>query len=151
VPFDLLMSPMPFEARPRIEPQPVLAPPAQLDEVAALLAQSAEPIIITEHGGRTEAEAAALIALAEALSAPIFEFIMPAYHNAPRAHPLVMPGAVEPVLDRADAIVHTRPPTGTLSHFRSDRRAQNPVAAVSPHRPRHSGRAATASPPDVAS
>src|SRR6516162_10183287 len=33
VPFDLLMSPTPFAARPRIEPQPVLAPPAQLDEI----------------------------------------------------------------------------------------------------------------------
>jgi acetolactate synthase-1/2/3 large subunit len=105
VPFDLLMSPVPFEARPRIEPQPVVAPPAQLDEVAALLARSAEPIIITEHGGRTEGEAAALIGLAEALAAPIFEFIMPAYYNAPRSHPLVMPGTVEPVLERADAIV----------------------------------------------
>src|SRR5215510_3166225 len=105
VPFDLLMSPTPFEARPRIEPQPVLAPPAQLDEVAARLVRSAEPIIITEHGGRTDGEAAALLGLAEALAAPLFEFIMPAYHNAPRAHPLVMPGTVEPVLDRADAIV----------------------------------------------
>src|SRR5262249_17849919 len=105
VPFDLLMSPTPFEARPRIEPRPVLAPPAQLDEVAALLARSAEPIIVTEHGGRTEDEAAALIGLAEALAAPIFEFIMPAFHNAPRGHPLVMPGTVEPVLARADAIV----------------------------------------------
>jgi acetolactate synthase-1/2/3 large subunit len=105
VPFDLLMSPTPFEARPRIEPQPVLAAPAQLDEVAALLARSAEPILITEHGGRTEGEAAALLGVAEALAAPIFEFIMPAYHNAPRGHPLVMPGTVEPVLDRADAIV----------------------------------------------
>jgi acetolactate synthase-1/2/3 large subunit len=99
------MSPMPFEARPRIEPQPVLAPPAQLDEVATLLARSVEPIIITEYGGRTEGEAAALIGLAEVLAAPIFEFIMPAYHNAPRTHPLVMPGTVEPVLERADAIV----------------------------------------------
>jgi acetolactate synthase-1/2/3 large subunit len=120
VPFDLLMSPLPFEARPRLEPQTVLAPPAQLDEVAALLARSAEPLIITEHGGRTEGEAAALIGLAEALAAPIFEFIMPAYHNAPRGHPLVMPGPVEPVLERADAIVVAgsnapwHPPSATL-------------------------------------
>ena len=120
VPFDLLMSPIAFEARPRIEPQPVLAPPAQLDAVAALLARSAEPLIITEHGGRTEGEAAALLGLAEALAAPIFEFIMPAYHNAPRGHPLVMPGTVEPVLARADAIVVAganapwHPPSATL-------------------------------------
>lgn len=105
VPFDLLISPISFEARPKIEPQPVLASSAQLDEIAILLARSVEPIIITEHGGRTEGEAAALIDLAETLAAPIFEFMMPAYHNAPRAHPLVMPGAVEPVLQRADAIV----------------------------------------------
>src|SRR5262249_15245373 len=105
VPFDLMMSPVAFEARPKIEARPVLAPSAQLDEIAALLARSAEPIIITEHGGRTEGEAAALIDLAEALATHIFEFIMPAYHNAPRGHPLVMPGTVEPVLDRADAIV----------------------------------------------
>src|SRR5262249_17822453 len=105
VPFDLMMSPIPFEARPKIEARPVLAPPAQPDDIADLLPRSPEPIIITEHGGRTEEEAAALISLAEALAAPIFEFIMPAYHNAPRGHPLVMPGPVEPVLERADAIV----------------------------------------------
>jgi acetolactate synthase I/II/III large subunit len=105
VPFDLLMSPVRCDERPVIAPRPVVAAPEQLDEVAALLAGSAEPIIVTEHGGRTPAESAALVALAEALSAPIFEFIMPAYHNAPRTHPLVMPGVVEPALDRADAIV----------------------------------------------
>ena len=105
VPFDLLMSPVPLEARPRLAPQTVLAAPAQLDEIAALLAASAEPIIITEHGGRSESESAALVALAESLGAPVFEFIMPAYHNAPRTHPLVMPGSVEPVLDKADTIV----------------------------------------------
>src|SRR5262249_37950228 len=49
VPFDLLMSPAPFEARPRIEPRPVLARPAPLDEVAALLARSTAPILITAH------------------------------------------------------------------------------------------------------
>src|SRR6185369_15072725 len=50
-------------------------------------------------------ESAALVGLAEALSAPIFEFLFPAYHNAPRSHPLVMPGFVEPVLGRADAVI----------------------------------------------
>ncbi len=120
VPFDLLMSPVALEPRPVIAPRPVLAAPEQLDDVAALLAASAEPIIITEHGGRTAAESAALVALAEALSAPIFEFIMPAYHNAPRTHPLVMPGPVEPVLSDADVIVVAgsnapwHPPLATL-------------------------------------
>jgi acetolactate synthase I/II/III large subunit len=31
--------------------------------------------------------------------------MMPAYHNVPRSHPLVMPGTAEPILDRVDAIV----------------------------------------------
>jgi acetolactate synthase I/II/III large subunit len=105
VPFDLLMTPVPLAAQPAIAPRTVVAPPPQLDEIAALLARSEEPVIITEHGGRTEAESAALLGLADALAAPIFEFMMPAYHNVPRAHPLVMPGTVEPVLDRADAIL----------------------------------------------
>ena len=105
VPFDLLMSPVPLDPRPRIDPRPVVAPAEQLDEIAALLARSALPIIITEHGGRTEADAAALVELAESLAAPVFEFMMPAYHNVPRSHPLAMPGTAEPVLDQADAII----------------------------------------------
>src|SRR5215468_9095252 len=36
VPFDLLMSPVPAEARPVIAPRPVVAAPEQLDEIAAL-------------------------------------------------------------------------------------------------------------------
>jgi acetolactate synthase-1/2/3 large subunit len=105
VPFDLLMTPVPLDARPVIAPRPVVAPAQQLDEIAALLATSGTPVIITEHGGRTEAEAAALIGVADALAAPVFEFMMPAYHNVPRSHPLVMPGTVEPVLAEADAIL----------------------------------------------
>jgi acetolactate synthase I/II/III large subunit len=105
VPFELMMSPAPFEPRPKIEAEPVVAPGDQIDQVAALLVRSKQPMIVTEYGGRTNEEAADLIDLAEALAAPIFEFMIPAYHNAPRSHPLVMPGTVEPVLDQADAIV----------------------------------------------
>jgi acetolactate synthase-1/2/3 large subunit len=83
----------------------VIAAAEQLDEIAALLLGAEEPVVITEHGGRSAAERAALIGLAEALTAPIFETMMPAYHNAPRTHPLVMLGPVEPVLERADVIL----------------------------------------------
>ena len=64
----------------------------QLDEIAALLVACESPLIITDHGGRTEAESAALIGLADALAAPVFEFMLPSYHNVPRTHPLAMPG-----------------------------------------------------------
>lgn len=105
VPFDQLLSPVPLPPGPKIEPRPVMATPEQLDEIAALLAGSDEPIIITDHGGRTEVERASLIGLAEALAAPVFEFMLPAYHNVPRTHPLAMLGPVEPVLERADVIL----------------------------------------------
>jgi acetolactate synthase-1/2/3 large subunit len=105
VPFDLLLGPVALAPRARIDPQPVMAAPEQLDRIAALLTGASEPIIITEYGGRSDAERAALIGLAEALGAPIFEFMLPAYHNAPRSHPLVMLGPVEPVLAQADAIL----------------------------------------------
>jgi acetolactate synthase-1/2/3 large subunit len=105
VPFDLMLGAVPLEPRPRIEARPVIAAAEQLDEIAALLLGAEEPVVITEHGGRSAAERAALIGLAEALTAPIFETMMPAYHNAPRTHPLVMLGPVEPVLERADVIL----------------------------------------------
>ena len=105
VPFDQLLSPAPLPPAPRIVARPVMAAPEQLDEIAALLAGADEPIIITDHGGRTEAERAALIGLAEAMAAPVFEFMLPAYHNVPRTHPLAMLGPVEPVLERADVIL----------------------------------------------
>jgi acetolactate synthase-1/2/3 large subunit len=105
VPFDVMMSPAPHQPQPRLAPRPVMAAPEQLDEVAALLARSEMPIILTEHAGRTESESAALVGLAEALSAPIFEFLMPAYHNAPRTHPLVMQGFIDPILPQADVIL----------------------------------------------
>jgi acetolactate synthase-1/2/3 large subunit len=105
VPFDLLLNPVPLDPRPTIAPQPTMATSEQLDELAALLVDADEPLIITEHGGRSETEGAALIGLAEALGAPIFETMMPAYHNAPRTHPLVMLGPVESVLEHADVIL----------------------------------------------
>jgi len=105
VPFDLLMSPVALEPGARIEPRPVVATAEQLDEVAALLRGAADPLIITDYGGRSAAERAALTALAEALAAPVFEFMQPSHHNVPRTHPLSMFGPVEPVLERADVIL----------------------------------------------
>lgn len=105
VPFDLLMSPVAREERAAIVPEPVMAAPRQLDEVATLLAAAECPLIVTEHGGRSDAEVAALTALAELLGAPVFEPMLPSYHNVPRTHPLRMLGPVEPALPQADAVV----------------------------------------------
>lgn len=105
IPFDLLMKAGPAEIPRWVSPAPVVAAAAQIDEVARLLSEAVNPVIITEHGGRTDSERDALVSIAESLSAPVFEFMMPAYHNFPRSHPLHGAGPVEDVIADADAIL----------------------------------------------
>lgn len=88
-----------------VAPEPVVATVDHIDAAAQLLAYAANPLIITEHAGRSDDEREALLRVAEALSAPVFEFMMPAYHNFPRSHPLYGAGPVEPVVSEADAIL----------------------------------------------
>ena len=83
----------------------MVADPEQIDRMAKLLSGAANPIIITEHGGRTERERKSLVKIAEVVSAPVFEFMQPAYHNFPRIHPLYGAGPVEAVLGEADAVL----------------------------------------------
>ena len=104
-PFQLLMAEGHTEIPTWAPPAPVVATPQLIDQVAQILASAANPIIITEHGGRTDAERTALVGIAEALCAPVFEFWNPAYHNFPRSHPLYGAGPVEAVLGDADAIL----------------------------------------------
>jgi acetolactate synthase-1/2/3 large subunit len=105
IPFQLLMGEGHAEIPAWVRPAPVVARPEQIDHVAGILASAANPIIITEHGGRTDDDRNALIEIAEALSAPVFEFWNPAYHNFPRSHPLYGAGPVEAVLGDADAVL----------------------------------------------
>lgn len=105
IPFDLLVGDGYGEIPTWVPPAPVIATPEQIDEVSEILSDAATPIIITEHGGRTDEERDALVRIAESLSAPVFEFMMPSYHNFPRSHPLYGAGPVEPVLGEADAIL----------------------------------------------
>ncbi|MBV8347097.1 MAG: hypothetical protein JOZ49_06035 [Mycolicibacterium sp.] len=105
IPFQLLMGEGHTEIPAWVPPAPVVATPEHIDRVAQILAGAANPIIITEHGGRTDDDRDALISIAEALSAPVFEFWLPAYHNFPRSHPLYGAGPVEAVLGDVDAIL----------------------------------------------
>ncbi len=105
VPVELLMGEAYREIPTWVPPVPVVATPEQIDQAAQILADASNPLIITEHGGRTDDERYALVRIAEALSAPVFEFMMPAYHNFPRSHPLYGAGPVEDVLGEADAIL----------------------------------------------
>jgi acetolactate synthase I/II/III large subunit len=105
IPFQLLMGEGHGEVPPWVDPTPVAATPEHVDRMAQILAGATNPVIVTEHGGRTDADRDALIRIAEALSAPVFEAWMPAYHNFPRSHPLYGLGPVEAVLSDADAIL----------------------------------------------
>lgn len=105
IPFQLLLGEGHLEVPAWVSPAPVVATTEQIDQVAQILASAANPIIITEHGGRTVPDRNALIRIAEALAAPVFEFWNPAYHNFPRSHPLYGAGHVEAVLGDADAIL----------------------------------------------
>ena len=105
IPFDLLVGDGYGHIPTWVPPSPVVAPPEQIDHVARILADARTPLIITEHGGRTDDERDALVRIAESLSAPVFEFMMPSYHNFPRSHPLYGAGPVEPVLGEADAVL----------------------------------------------
>jgi acetolactate synthase I/II/III large subunit len=60
---------------------------------------------VTEHAARTPADQAALVAIAEAVGAPVFEYWMPMYVNFPRAHPLYATDPIETHLNDADCIL----------------------------------------------
>src|SRR5262249_40545282 len=85
IPFQLLMGECHVDIPAWVPPAPVVATPEHIDRVAQILAGAANPIIITEHGGRTDDDRDVLVSIAEALSAPVFEFWIPAYHNFPRS------------------------------------------------------------------
>ena len=88
VPIEYLMEEGSFSA-----PQaalPALPQPAAsaIEELASALSSAKRPVIITEEAGRDPAAAAALVALAERLDAPVLEAWQPFYANFPRSHPL---------------------------------------------------------------
>jgi acetolactate synthase-1/2/3 large subunit len=59
-----------------------------LQQLAEVLSAARNPVIVTEEAGRDPAAVAALVALAEALDAPVYEAWQPYYVNFPRSHRL---------------------------------------------------------------
>ncbi len=105
VPFEVLMQPARLSDQPRLSPQVLVAATESLAPVADVLAASQQPIIVTEHAGRSAEDSAALVALAEHLGAPVFEFWNPSYHNIPRSHLLYASIELHGALAEADAII----------------------------------------------
>ena len=108
VPIEYLMETMAAPlSEPSALPRPVAAHPAALDELARALGAARKPLIITEEAGRDPAAVRSLVALAEALGAPVAEAWQPYYVNFPRAHPLyagVVP-EMEGLIKEADAVL----------------------------------------------
>jgi acetolactate synthase-1/2/3 large subunit len=68
--------------------RPPAASPESIDELARLLVEAANPVIVTEEVGRSVRAVEHLVALAELLGAPVVEGWHPSYVNFPRDHPL---------------------------------------------------------------
>src|SRR3954463_7203175 len=79
-----------------------------LADMAEVLKSARSPVIITEEAGRDPAAVDALVALAEALGAPVFEAWQPYYANFPHHHPLyggVIFEDMPEALTRADVVL----------------------------------------------
>lgn len=75
-----------------------------LKEATKQLIQSKDPIIITEHTGRTPGIVSKLTELAELLNIPVFESSLPYYANFPKDNPLYLGYNVIEALPDADTI-----------------------------------------------
>src|SRR5512144_139128 len=87
-----------------VVPAATLPDPAAVEEVAGMLAAARNPIIITKAAGRDPAAVPALVRLAEALGAPVFDQFH-TYVNFPQDHPLHGGFDAAPHLEEADAIL----------------------------------------------
>ena len=105
VPFDILMTQVDQPHDKKTKAAPLVAPADSLREIADLLMRSRSPLIVTEHGARTPQDQAALVAIAEHIGSPVFEYWMPLYVNFPRAHPLYAIDPIEMHLKDADCIL----------------------------------------------
>ena len=85
-------------------PAPRLPAPDAIAEAAQLLAAARNPIIIVKAAGRDPGAVPALVALAEALGAPVFEQFH-TYMNFPQDHPLHAGFDAAAHLEDADAIL----------------------------------------------
>ena len=87
-----------------VKPGPLVPAPESVNEAAQILTSARNPIIIVKAAGRDPGAVAALVALAEALGAPVFEQFH-TYLNFPQDHPLHGGFDAAPHLEAADAVL----------------------------------------------
>jgi len=87
-----------------VKPGALVPAPESVGEAAQILASARNPIIIVKAAGRDPGAVPALVALAEALGAPVFDQFH-TYVNFPQDHPLHAGFDAAPHLDSADAVL----------------------------------------------
>ncbi|MHC3467621.1 thiamine pyrophosphate-dependent enzyme [Streptomyces sp. 7R007] len=93
------------EAKPIVPPGSTHSSPEEVDPVARLIREAANPVVVTETAGREAGGFEALVAFAEAWHIPVVEPDSAVCGNFPRTHPLHAGSDVGPWLDEADLIL----------------------------------------------
>jgi len=89
LPIEFLFSEMISDApASSVLPSQPIVESKDIEELATLLLEAKNPIIITEEAGRSVAIVEQLVAIAELLSAPVIETRSTTFGNFPRNHPL---------------------------------------------------------------
>ncbi|MFJ6080593.1 thiamine pyrophosphate-dependent enzyme [Streptomyces sp. NPDC092369] len=93
------------EAKPVVAPGSTHSSPEEVDPVAQLIREAANPVIVTETSGRETGGFEALVAFAEAWHIPVVEPDSAVCGNFPRTHPLHAGNDIGPWMDEADLIL----------------------------------------------
>ncbi|MEU6141983.1 thiamine pyrophosphate-dependent enzyme [Streptomyces sp. NPDC047081] len=93
------------EAKPIVAPGSTHSSPEEVDPVAQLIREAANPVIVTETAGREAGGFEALVAFAEAWNIPVVEPDSAVCGNFPRTHPLHAGSDIGPWIDEADLIL----------------------------------------------
>ncbi|MEV0483665.1 thiamine pyrophosphate-dependent enzyme [Streptomyces sp. NPDC050508] len=93
------------EAKPIVQPGSTHSSPEEVDPVAQLIREAANPVIVTETAGREAGGFEALVAFAEAWNIPVVEPDSAVCSNFPRTHPLHAGSDIGPWMDEADLIL----------------------------------------------
>jgi acetolactate synthase-1/2/3 large subunit len=93
------------EAKPVVPPGSTHSSPEEVEPVAQLIREAANPVIVTETAGREAGGFEALVAFAEAWNIPVVEPDSAVCGNFPRTHPLHAGSDIGPWMDTADLIL----------------------------------------------
>jgi acetolactate synthase I/II/III large subunit len=112
-----------------------ISPPEEIEQLARLVAEAENPVILTESAGRSAQAFHALVAFAEAFGVPVVETQGSVCANFPRLHPLYLGTRLEPFMTASDLVllVACRAPWYPPSN--KPPRAQTIVIDETPQRP----------------